>query len=71
MMYMSLQGSVMLVFGLLGLIFKYPDLAPKVLAQATSRPFLLPICIFVPALVGLIYQQSAWASAGTAPPGKK
>jgi hypothetical protein len=70
MMYTSLQGSVMLVFGLLGLIFKYPDLAPRVLAQTNTRPFLLPLCIFVPALVGLIYQQSAWAAPAGGPPKK-
>ena len=72
MMYTALQGSVMLVFGLLGLLFKYPDLAPRVFAFATSRPFLLPVCIFVPALLGLIYQQTAYATpAGGPPPPKK
>jgi hypothetical protein len=71
MMYTSLQGAVMLVFGLLGLLFKYPDLAPKVANQVTSRPFLLPLCIFVPALLGLIYQQTAWTGAPAASAPKK
>ena len=67
MMYTALQGAVMLVFGLLGLLFKYPELAPKLAEQASVRPFLLPLCIFIPALFGLIYQQTAWTSAPAAP----
>jgi len=68
MMYTSLQGAVMLVFGLLGLIYKYQDLGPKVSENLSLRPFLLPLFIFVPATLGLIYQQTQFA---TAPPAKK
>ncbi len=71
MMYTALQGAVMLVLGLLGLLFEYPTLAPKVLEQTASRPFLLPLCIFIPALLGLIYQQTAWTTATPAQPAKK
>ena len=60
MMFMSLQGSVMLVFGLLGLIYKYQDLAPKVTANLTARQFLLPLFIFIPATLGLIWQQTQY-----------
>ena len=58
MMFTSLQGSVMLIFGLLGLIYKYQDIAPRVNESLSLRPFLLPMFILVPATIGLIYQQT-------------
>lgn len=58
MMYTSLQGSVMLIFGILGLIYKYQELAPKVTEKMSLQPYLLPMSIFIPALLGLIYQQT-------------
>ena len=69
MMYTSLQGSVMLVIGLLGLIYKYQDMAPRVNESLLQRQFLLPLFIFIPATIGLIYQQTQYPAA--APPGKK
>lgn len=60
MMYTSLQGSVMLVFGLLGLIYKYQDLAPKVSSAMSQQQFLLPLFIFIPATLGLIWQQTQY-----------
>ena len=63
MMYTSLQGSVMLIFGILGLIYKYQDIAPKLTESMTLKPFLLPVSIFIPALLGLIYQQTQFAGA--------
>jgi hypothetical protein len=70
MMYMSLQGAVMLVFGSLGLIYKLKDVGPAVTAKMTVAPFLLPMAIFIPAIVGIIYQQQTNPEAGP-PPGKK
>jgi hypothetical protein len=58
MMYTSLQGSVMLIFGILGLIYKYQGLAPRVTENMTVQPFLLPLAIFIPTVLGLIYQQT-------------
>jgi hypothetical protein len=69
MMYTSLQGSVMLVFGILGLIYKYQSIAPAVTDKMTLKPFLLPLLIFVPALLGVIYQQSQFTAPE--PAGKK
>jgi hypothetical protein len=68
MMYTSLQGSVMLVFGMLGLIFKYQDVAPKIVSAMSGRPSVLPIAIFAAAISGLIYQQSQYGG-GAAPAG--
>jgi hypothetical protein len=66
MMYTSLQGSVMLIFGILGLIYKYQSVAPRVTENMINQQFLLPLAIFIPALLGLIYQQtqSSPAEAG-------
>jgi hypothetical protein len=58
MMFTSLQGSVMLTFGILGLCYKYQDLAPKITDNMLMKPFILPACIFVPTIIGLIYQQT-------------
>jgi hypothetical protein len=61
MMYTSLQGAVMLVFGLLGLLFKYPDVGHRVLEYMSSKPFIFPMAIFIPALLGLLYQQTQFS----------
>lgn len=59
-MYTSLQGSVMLTFGLLGLVYKYQSIAPMLTANMTAKAFILPAAIFVPAVFGLIYQQMSY-----------
>jgi hypothetical protein len=66
MMYTSLQGAVMLIFGILGLLLKYQDVAPRLGSYLTHHNFLLPMCIFVPTVIGMMYQQtySAPAKAG-------
>jgi hypothetical protein len=60
MMYMCLQGAVMLTFGVLSLILKYPNVGKQIADSLTSKPFILPAAIFIPATIGLIYQQSAF-----------
>jgi hypothetical protein len=60
MTFMSLQGSVMLIFGVLGLIYKYQSVAPQVDVNMVSKPFLLPLAIFVPAVLGILYQHSMY-----------
>lgn len=57
MMFTSLQGAVMLTFGVLGLIFKYQSIGPQVIQHLQVKPFLLPLAIFIPTMLGLIYQQ--------------
>jgi hypothetical protein len=57
MMYTSLQGSFMIVFGLLGLLTKYPDFAPEVSRHMLGKPMLLTSLVLIPAMIGLIYQQ--------------
>jgi hypothetical protein len=64
MMYTSLQGAFMMVFGILGLIYQYADVAKQVTAHLKIQPVLLPAAIFIPALIGLIFQQHSTASPG-------
>jgi hypothetical protein len=64
MMYTSLQGSFMLVFGILGLIYQYADAAKQVSEHLKIQPVLLPASIFIPALIGLIFQQHHGAPSG-------
>ncbi len=67
MMYTSLQGSFMVVFGILGLVYKYGDIAPQVTYHLRLEPFLLPAAVFIPAVIGLIFQQHHHQGAGHAP----
>lgn len=65
-MYTSLQGAVMLIFGALALLLKYQDVSPHVGHYLTLKPFLLPMCIFIPAVAGMMYQQHV--PSGAKPP---
>jgi len=67
--YTSLQGSVMLVLGLLGLVLKYQDVGGPLTHHFQLKPFLLPLAIFIPTLGGFIYQRAMipGAPAGPAP----
>jgi hypothetical protein len=73
MTYTSLQGSVMLVFGVLALMFKYDQVAGSLIHNFEIKPFLLPLAIFIPTLTGFIYQQAMFPNAATPPatPSKK
>jgi len=66
MTYTSLQGSVMLVFGSLALIFKYDQVSDSIIKSMQVKPFLLPLAIFIPTLLGFIYQQSMYPAAAGA-----
>lgn len=66
-MFMSLQGSVMLIFGLLGLVYKYQGLGPQLTENMTRKPFFLAAAIFVPTILGMIYQQSSSLQAQQKP----
>jgi hypothetical protein len=57
MMYTSLQGAFMLVFGILGLIYQYEEFAADVTKHLKVQPYWLPAAIFIPAVMGLIFQQ--------------
>ena len=71
--YTSLQGSVMLVFGIIGLVYKYQAVAPDITATLNQKSFILPMAVLVPMLVGLLFQQqmypeeatSSWGGSGS------
>lgn len=67
-MYMSLQGAAMLIFGVLGMLDKYDQIAPKLTSTMAMKPFLLPMAIIIPAIIGMLYQQS---DGGAPAPAKK
>ncbi len=73
-MFTSLQGSVMLILGLLGFIMKYEDASPHVGRYLALKPFLLPLSIFIPTVIGMMYQQATPAApkppSAPAPPKK-
>ena len=69
MTYTSLQGAGMLVVGALGLMMKYPTFGTSLSKTMTLKPFVLPVAIFIPTLLGLIYQHSGPAPAGAKPGG--
>ena len=68
-MFMSLQGAAMLIFGLLGMLCKYEQIAPKVTHTMTLKPFILPMAVIIPAVIGMLYQQAN--TAAPAAPAKK
>jgi hypothetical protein len=70
MAYMSLQGSIMLVFGILGLLYKYQDIGPKITNGLQAKTFILPMAVFIPTVIGLLYQQSSNKPAPAGPPKK-
>jgi hypothetical protein len=57
-LYTSLQGSVMLIFGVLGLVYKYQDAAARLTAHLSPKPAILLLAIFIPMILGLMFQQS-------------
>jgi hypothetical protein len=63
MMYTSLQGATMAIFGLLSIVMKYQDLDPRVAHYISAKAFVLPLAIFIPTLFGLIFQQTPSAAA--------
>jgi len=70
-MYTSLQGSVMLVFGILSLIYKYQNLQKDLTEMFTKRNFALPAAVLIPMVIGFLYQQAMHpAKAPPAPPKK-
>lgn len=64
MMYTSLQGSSMLIFGIISLLSRHESILRTISENINLRPLLLPITIFIPAIVGLIYQQHNGGSVG-------
>ncbi len=71
MTFMSLQGAAMMMFGLLALVFKYDGLTPQVRHWFHIKPFLMPMLVFIPTVLGVIFQQKNATEAPAAASGKK
>src|SRR3954463_2569582 len=56
-MYTSIQGAMMFIIGLLGMILKYQDVTPKITHNMLSQPLIFPIAVLVPTILGLVFQQ--------------
>jgi hypothetical protein len=56
-MYTSIQGSLMFIVGLLGLILKYQDVTPKITHNLISHPLIFPLAVLIPTILGLVFQQ--------------
>ncbi len=65
-LYTSLQGTFMLILGLLSLLFKYQVVAQNVTHHMAARPFMLPITVFVLTLLAMVFQQSQFPAGPSA-----
>ena len=65
-LFTCLQGSVMFILGALALLYKYQNLAPELTRQLTAQPMVLPLAIFIPAIIGLMFQQSKFPAPAPA-----
>jgi hypothetical protein len=59
-LFMSVQGAVMLVLGILGMTLQHEGAASATVKALTDQPLILPIALLVPLVVGLMYQ-GGWA----------
>jgi len=66
MAYTSLQGSAMVIFGVLILAYKYSWFAENLSYSFNGKPFLLPMTVFIATILGLIYQQNSELANGAA-----
>ena len=71
MAYTSLQGSAMVIFGTLGLLLKYQELAPRVDDYLSLKPFVLPLFVFIATVLGTMFQQHGSTPPKAAPAGPK
>jgi hypothetical protein len=55
----GLQGAAMLIFGTLGMLYKYQDITPRLDGLITANDYVLPMSVLIPAILGVIYQHSS------------
>jgi hypothetical protein len=68
MMFTSLQGSLMLIFGILGVIYKFNGVDMSAFErQLDVSPFIMPMAVFFAAVGGIIYQNTQGGDAPAAP----
>ena len=62
-LFMCIQGSLMLVVGAVTLTYKIDGLGDPLHAALVDHRLILPLALFIPALAGLIYQNTGAAEA--------
>ena len=68
MLFTSAQGAVMLIFGVLGLVFKINGFDTHVIdTKLAGSPMLMPIVVGFAAIAGLLYQNSQGGGQQPAP----
>ena len=63
MIFTSLQGALMAIVGLLGLLLKYKGINASLTQFLSAKNFALPLAIFIPTILGVLYQQMPGAAA--------
>ena len=63
-LYTSVSGSTLAVFGSLALVMSIEPWQQAVVSALTESPAVVPILVFVPAVIGLILQHSGGPAAG-------
>jgi len=70
-LFTSVSGSTIAVIGGLALLFQIPDWRVRIVDSIAVHPIVIPLLIVVPAVVGLLVQQSEMAAQASAKkPGK-
>jgi hypothetical protein len=59
-LYTTLQCAEMHEYGEISLLYKYQSISPDVTDVFSKRAFILPMVVFIPALLGLLYQQTMY-----------
>jgi len=65
-MFTSISGSTMIVFGLVALLLQFQPWHASVNDSLSAHAMIVPLLVIVPAIIGLILQQP-WSNAGAPP----
>lgn len=72
MMFTSLQGSLMLIFGILAVIYKFNGIDASLIdSKLMISPFVMPMAVGFAAVIGIIYQNANGNPAAPAADVKK
>jgi hypothetical protein len=66
-LFTSVSGSTLAVFGTVALLLQVPQWQKPVVQSLSAHPIIFPLVILVPAAIGLILQQAKPAAAPAAP----
>ena len=69
-LFTSVSGSTIAVIGGLALLFQIPDWRVRIVDSIAVHPIVIPLLIVVPAVVGLLVQQSEMAAQSGKKPAK-